>query len=62
MKVIKTNETGYRFWVESSDDKEPYLVDLTANKGLPCLHLPRQHVSLPTQAEHFSKDCSTLLP
>ena len=40
MKVIKTNETGYRFWVESSDDKEPYLVDLTANKGLPVCTCP----------------------
>ena len=35
MKVTKTNEAGYRFWVESSSDREPYLVDLTANKGLP---------------------------
>ena len=34
MKVTKTNESGYRFWVESSSDSEPYLVDLTANKGL----------------------------
>ena len=34
MTVTHTGE-GLRFWVSSADDKDPYLVDMTANKGLP---------------------------
>lgn len=33
MKV--TSAGGTRFWVSSADDHEPYLVDITANNGLP---------------------------
>lgn len=31
---------GLRFWVTSADDHEPYLVDLTANDGLPACTCP----------------------